>query len=259
MSKPDKNKAVHRAKEILEALYIQEAHHINVELIAALRGAYVQEKAVSGAEGRLATAGSEGIITINNRIEIPGKKRFVAAHELGHFELHRGEAFSINCTDKDFRQWYKGNHIEIEANYFAAELLMPEHLFGRKIAGKDVTRQMIEDLANEFNTTMTATAIRFATLRPDYALVCAEDNEIKWFVIDFDQFPYPLNLKGKLHENSMAYEFFNGGELSDKLFSVEHDAWFKWKIRGTIKELAISLGRKYNQTLSFIYVEEGWD
>ncbi len=259
MSKPDKRKAVLRAKEILEKLYIETAEHIKVEYIAAIRGAYVQEKPIRGAEGRLATSGAEGIISVNSDIEIPGKKRFVVAHELGHFELHRGKAFSINCTDEQFRQWYKGNHIEIEANFFAAELLMPENIFGRKIAGKDVTRQLIEDLASEFNTSITATAIRFATLRPDYALVCAENNEIKWFVVDFDQYPYPLNVIGKLHENSMANEFFNGRELSDKLYSVEHDAWFKWKVRGTVKELAISLGKKYNQTLSFIYVEEGWD
>lgn len=259
MSEPDKKKAVHRAKEILENLYIHSAEHIKVEYIAAIRGAYVQEKPLRGAEGRLATIGAKGIITVNDEIEIPGKKRFVVAHELGHFELHRGEAFSINCTDDNFRQWYRGSHIEIEANYFAAELLMPENIYGRKIVGKDVSRQLIEDLAKEFSTTITATSIRFVTLRQDYALICAENNEIKWFIVDFDQFPYPLNTKGKLHSNSMAYEFFNGGELSDKLFAVEHDAWFKWKVRGVIKELAISLGRKYNQTLSFLYVEEEWD
>jgi len=259
MSEPDKRKAVHRAKEILGELYIQTAEHIKVEDIAAIRGAYVQEKPVAGAEGRLVTIGAKGIITVNDKIELPGKKRFVVAHELGHFELHRGGAFSINCTDDDFRRWYKGNPIEIEANYFAAELLMPEEIFGRKITGKDVSRQLIEELAKEFNTTITATAIRFVTLRPDYALICAENAEIKWFVVDFDQFPHPLNIKGKLHSNAMAYEFFNGGELSDNLFTVEHDAWLNWKVRGAVKELAISLGRKYNQTLSFLYVEEEWD
>lgn len=259
MTEPDKRKAVHQAKEILQALYIHSAEHIMLEYIAAIRGVFVKEEPIVGAEGRLATIGSKGIITVNDRIDIPGKKRFVIAHELGHFELHRGNVFKIDCTDDDFRKWYKGNHIEIEANYFAAELLMPEDIFNPKIAGKDVSRQLIEDLAKEFNTTITATSIRFVTLRPDYALICAENGEIKWFVVDFDQFPYPLNTKGKLHRNSMAYEYFNGGELSDNLFTVEHDAWFNWKVRGATKELAIALGRKYNQTLSFLYVEEEWD
>ncbi len=259
MSTPDKRKAVQRAQEILEELSIQSAEYINVDYIAAIKGAYVKEAPLSGAEGRLATIGSKGIITVNDKIELPGKKRFIIAHELGHFELHKGNAFNINCTDADFRRWYKGNHIEIEANFFAAELLMPEAIFGNKIQGKDVSRSLIESLAKEFNTTITATAIRFVTLRPDYALVCAENDEIKWFVVDFDQFQYPLNTNGKLHGNSMAYEFFHGGELSDKLFEVDHDAWFKWKPKGSTKELAISLGRKYNQTLSFLYVEEEWD
>lgn len=259
MSEPDKRKAVHRAKEILQYLYIQSADYIILENIAAIRGVYVKEEPIAGAEGRLATMGPKGIITVNDRIDIPGKKRFVIAHELGHFELHRGDVFSINCTDDDFRRWYKGNPMEIEANYFAAELLMPEDIFSGKISGKDVSRKLIEDLAKEFNTSITATSIRFVTLRPEYALICSEDSEIKWFVGDFDQFPYPLNTKGKVHMNSMAYEYFHGGDLSDDLFPVEQDAWFKWKIRGVPKELAISLGRKYNQVLSFLYIEEDWD
>lgn len=259
MSEPDKLSAVLRAREVISDLNIEKPEHIIIENITIMRGVLIKEAPMKGAEGRLATVGDKGIITVNDQIDIPGKKRFVMAHELGHFELHRGSAFNINCTDDDFRRWYKGNHIEIEANYFAAELLMPEDIFLGKISGMDVSKKLIEDLATEFNTSITATSIRFVTLRPDYALICSEDSAIKWFVVDFDQFPYPLNTTGKLHMNSMAYEYFHAGDLSDKLFPVEDNAWFRWKIKGSPKELAISLGRKYNQVLSFLYVEEDWD
>ena len=194
-------------------------------------------------------------------IEIPEKKRFVAAHELGHFELHRGEVSCINCTDKEFLSWLKGNPIEIEANYFAAELLMPEDIFKRRIFDVDVSKNLIESLASEFNTSITATSIRFVTLRPEYALICSDDSQIKWFIIDKDYFPFYVNTTGKVHSDSLAYDYYNGLDLTDKLFAVEPHAWIesKYPIRGTLRELAIPLGRKYNQVLSFLYIEEDWD
>jgi Zn-dependent peptidase ImmA (M78 family) len=258
-SKPDVRKTIYRAKEILRQLHIKKPEHILEDLIAANRGVLVKEEYISGAAGKLATFGNKGLITVNSNIDIPGKKRFIIAHELGHFELHRDNIININCIDDDFKRWYKGNSLEIEANFFAAELLMPEDLYYPKIKGKDVSKELIELLAREFNTSITATAIRFVTLRPDYALICSDNSEIKWYVVNFDQFPYPLNATGKVHKNSMAYEFFMGNSLSDTLFPVEKDAWFRWSVQGKLKELAISLGKKYNQVLSFLYVEEEWD
>jgi len=258
MRNPDKLFAVLRAKEIIKKLHIEEPKHIIIEDIAAVRGVFIKEEPMSGADGRLATLGDHGIITIRENIDIAAKKRFVIAHELGHFELHRGEIFNIRCTDKDFFSWYKGNPLEIEANYFAAELLMPEDIFKRRVLGKEVSKELIESLAYEFNTSLTATSIRFVTLRPEYALVCSESSWIKWFVVDYDHFPYYINTSGKVHNESLAYDYYHGLDLPKHLFPVQTYAWLenRYPIKATLKELAIPIGRKYNQVLSFLLVEE---
>lgn len=53
------------------------------------------------------------------------EKIFVAAHELGHMLLHR----KSNAVYMDTRTFLNENKYEIEANQFAAELLIPDEVF----------------------------------------------------------------------------------------------------------------------------------
>lgn len=258
MSSVDRLKAIHRAKEIVDELHIENAAHIDIEAIAMKRGVIVTEGPLKGADGRLAVINNKGLITIRETIKEKAKKRFVIAHELGHYEMHKSEAFSKSCTESDFYNWTKGNAMEIEANYFASELLMPEDLFNEITEGHDISLSLIKQLSNKFNTSWTATSIRLVTLRPEYALICSENSSIKWFVVNSDHFPYFVNTEGKVHSESLAYDYFQGDKMSAKLMRVEPIAWLnESSIKGTLKELVISLGN-YNQALSFIYIEE-WD
>ena len=71
----------------------------------------------------------EGQVLIGvNSLHHSNRRRFTVAHECGHLLLHAGETF----IDKSFRvNWRDGvsslavDRHEIEANQFAAELLMP--------------------------------------------------------------------------------------------------------------------------------------
>ena len=71
----------------------------------------------------------------------PTRQRFSLAHELGHF-LSGHESYDHEKTHVEDRPTFMGshNHQEIEANEFAAELLMPAELLRRDIAeyGLDV-------------------------------------------------------------------------------------------------------------------------
>lgn len=258
--KPDKLSAIHKAREIIKYLCIEDASHIDIVSIAFTRGAIVKDELMKGADGRLAALGSSGFITVREDIPEEGKKRFIIAHELGHYELHRQQVPTITCTDKAFREWSYRNPIETEANYFAAEILMPEEIFKKSINGRELKPDLLQALCKEFNMSLTATAIRFATLRPEYALVCSTPKEILWFVVDADHFPVFLNTKGSLHKDSMAYEYFQGNDVPDGFFPVEPYAWVDdtWRVHGELKEYAIHL-KKYDQVLSFLYVEESWD
>ena len=60
-----------------------------------------------------------------NRNDPPTRQRFTYAHELGHAILHEGE----NIIDYRSNLELPGDRKEVEANKFAAELLMPEGEF----------------------------------------------------------------------------------------------------------------------------------
>ncbi len=245
--------AVSKAREIIGALFIEEPKDIDIVAIAAERGAFVREDLLGGADGRLTVFGTNGIITVKADIPEQGKKRFVVAHELGHFELHRENFATVNCTEIDFYQWSKNKPIEVEANHFASEVLMPEPIFKSKIRKKKLSKDLLLSLANEFQTSLTATAIRYLAFGTEYALVVSKDSRITWFIKGRD-FPFFINTIGNVHPESLAYEFFKGRDLPDDFFSVSAIGWVdnpRMKNR-EILELAIPLP-SYNEVLSFLY------
>lgn len=94
-------------------------------------------------------------------------KRFIIAHEIGHYMLHYDK-------EKDngmyaHREHKKGkNEIENEADFFAANLLMPRKKFidkYKELKEKDLSiDEMILLLANKFTVTQLMTKRRFEEL-----------------------------------------------------------------------------------------------
>lgn len=99
------------------------------------------------------------------------RKRFTLAHELGHFKLHtqKSKMFMDNVFFRKKSEGYtsKEEKIEKEANYFAANILMPEHLVRKEIAElkcdlhDDAT---IASLANKFEVSSSAMTFRLINL-----------------------------------------------------------------------------------------------
>ncbi len=89
----------------------------------------------------------------------PLRDRFTTAHELGHYFLHSRQG------EKPIIAFRSGsNRIEWEANWFAAELLMPCHEFlaemqqGKSIADLAVKFYVSEDAARVRNESLKAVA-----------------------------------------------------------------------------------------------------
>ncbi len=125
------------------------------------------EEAVSG---MLVIKGKRATIGINDTHH-PNRQRFTLAHELGHYLLHRGwtQVF-VDASTMYFRDGLTAEGIdrmEIEANAFAAELLMPENVL------RDVVRHQsldafddraVQSLAVEFGVSVRALTIRLTKL-----------------------------------------------------------------------------------------------
>lgn len=249
-----------KAKQILSALEVDNPNEIDIELIAYKRGAMVIFDQIDGAEARLIRAKEKGIITVSNDIPEKGRVRFNVAHELGHFELHENEGTLTICTDEDLNQWYQTQlHLELSANIFAAELLMPENLFKPLVKNKKPSFAEIRKLASIFQTSIMATATKFVEHTDEVCcLFISRERKIKRFGPSKD-FCYMVRLPGEnLSQDSEAYSFFEKGYVDiSRPTQIGADAWIndnKVNPNSIILEDTFAI-TTYNTVLSLIWVK----
>lgn len=103
---------------------------VPVERLARAKGCRVVKYDIKDISGVLFRSATEVVIGVNSK-QPPQRQRFTIAHELGHFLLHEGQEVHY---DKDYRLSLRselssaGTDVEeVEANFFAASLLMPDH------------------------------------------------------------------------------------------------------------------------------------
>ncbi len=245
-----------KAKEIIKSLRILNPSEIHIRDIAMERGAFVRERTLETSEGRLIRRGRLGIITVNKEIPERGRKRFAIAHELGHFELHH-ESQLIICTEQDMFLWNESKSQEIEANDFAANILMPEDIFSDHIGSESPSIDVVAKLADEFRTTLTATALRYVQLSSvPCAVVVSKDNFVRWYKKS-NSFEFHVKVGEKLSPNTYAFDFFDGIELPLKSEKVPASAWIAGNIdeEADIMEHSVALNR-YNVVLSLLWIHK---
>ena len=116
----------------------------------------------------------EGPIIGINSLHPPNRQRFTLAHECGHFLLHKAKIAEEVHVDKSFPMLMRDSasttgidEMEIEANFFAAELLMPD-AFIRKIVENELIdideEAAIDALAKRFKVSQSAMRFRLGNL-----------------------------------------------------------------------------------------------
>jgi hypothetical protein len=178
-------------------------------------------------EARLVRSGNKGLIRINQDIPYMGQKRFAIAHELGHWQLHKNISQFFACTSNDMVVSYKTSSQEGEANIFAASLLMPSTLFLDRADNKELSFNTISVLADYFNTSLTATAIRYIDLSEDYfAVVCSERGKVKWWRgSDCFESKFWITPGTTLSKNTIAGSFFCNNHQPQGPEEIDIDAW----------------------------------
>ena len=130
--KPDRTKARREAQALLDQHAI-ESIPVPVERIAKLRGVRVEYAPLDDELSGLAHIRDDVLIIGVNALHASNRQRFTLAHELAHVLLHRRELEGAVHVDRgslrrDALAAEGVDPIEVEANAFAAELLMPTHL-----------------------------------------------------------------------------------------------------------------------------------
>lgn len=136
--------------------------------IAQKRDIFVQAKAASakGVSGMLVQHGNAFAISYATHIPSLGFQRFSISHELGHYFIpgHPDAVFSNGPVHESRAGFITGDPIELEADHFAACLLMPRAPFMRAMDRRKDGLDAVTALAEACETSLTATAIRYAEL-----------------------------------------------------------------------------------------------
>lgn len=159
------------AERVAEKLVRDENLTLPVDIlsIAEKREILVEPKPASakGVSGMLIRAGDSFAIAYATHIRSEGFQRFSIAHELGHYFLdgHPDSVFrGGQMVHESHAGFGSGDQIELEADHFAAGLLMPTHLFKAEAGRYADGFEAIEQLAGVCKTSLTASAIRYAEL-----------------------------------------------------------------------------------------------
>lgn len=132
----------------------------------------------TGVSGMLVKSGDSFTIGYSIGIQNKAFQRFTVAHELGHYFLpgHSEQLFAGgNGCHKSQAEFSSGNQWERQADYFAAALLMPERQYEQALRDAGDGLPAIEHMASLCQTSLTATAIRYATFADDPVLVVLSD------------------------------------------------------------------------------------
>jgi hypothetical protein len=158
-------------------------------------------------------------LTGQNYLLCKGRERFTLAHEIGHFVLPGQQEVSAPCKHQRIENWDADLYRpELEANRFAAEILMPRGIMA-EFCQSEPSLESIRSIAKLCGTSLTASAVRLITLTPHRAaVVWSQDQKILWSKLSEGFVPWIR--KGDVRENSFAAQCYRKQSVPDQRASV---------------------------------------
>ena len=252
MSEPEK-----KAKELIEKYCIDSPARLNLEEIANAEYLIVEETDTDNYLGKINFNENFGLVSISRSIAEPGAKRFTLAHELGHFINEREKRFlKHSCTFIDI---YGKKVHEINANIFAAELLMHRPWFNKIILNRPVNMELIKETAEQLGVSLTAAALRYVEIgQYPAAVIMSRNGKVAWCSIN-EFLPYKwIPIGYKLRKESSAFDFFNGDEMQTCDDLVPAHTWFsedkKCSTSDYLREQNVAM-KNYDSVLTLLWVK----
>ena len=154
----------------------QLAEHLGIQV-------HAKPASIKGASGWLVRSGDEFAIIYATYIDSIGFQHFSIAHELGHYMLdgHPEHVFRHGGEHASHAGFEATDHIEREADYFAACLLMPKELCRSLIGRSRDGLEAVLHIAKECETSLTAAALRYAEIgRLPVGIVQAHQGKVEF-------------------------------------------------------------------------------
>ncbi len=180
----DLDAVTHAAERVLSE-FDQATLPVDPRAIATERLVSVVAKPTdAGVSGMLIRVCSEVTIAYATHLQNEGFENFSIAHELGHYFLpgHIDHVIGQDGIHKSRADHESRDPHEVEADRFAAALLMPYHLFVSAARLVPDGLVGIEQLAKLRKTSLSATAIRYAECMSDelFAVVVSRSEQIEF-------------------------------------------------------------------------------
>lgn len=160
-----------KAVELLREAGVKAAP-VPVEKLAVIVSATIRYEPFSGTlSGMLHKSDKNRAVIGVNSLHAKTRKRFTVAHEIGHLVLHKEASFHIDhkfpIALRSEASSLAVDEKEIEANQFAAELLMPRFLLMKDIdslPSEIEVEEAIDKLARQYQVSSQAMTIRLSSL-----------------------------------------------------------------------------------------------
>lgn len=146
-------------------------------------------------------------------------KRFTLAHELGHVSIpeHQYILYGKGALHRSFAKDQYNKDTELEADCFAANFLAPTQACFNLIPNMALTPENTTKLANHFNISTYAAALRIVDLTDEHCtiIVCNEGGKTEYEkrspqLENALRFKCKYVHKTKIHEHTLAYEYIQG-------------------------------------------------
>jgi len=204
-------------------------------------------------------AGQKGIIAVKATIRESSRKRFTVAHEIGHFVMPHHRLLKSVCDERKIDSFDATlSRPEVEANEFAAELLLPSTVLSKKFNLQEFSLREISVVATEFETSLTATVRCFLGLTAlPCAMVWSSDNQARWCARS-ELFRFYLPLAELPAAGSFAGRLFKGDVVPTDFAVVPAEMWLDRQSAervGTILEHSIYLPN-YNAVLTLLWANK---
>lgn len=165
--------------------------------------------------------------------------------------MDRGKISTFTCAEKLFASEWTDDNPERRANRYATDLLLPKSMFEPRAKNKEITFATVQELADTFQMSLTATAIRLVELGSFPAmLVCNEPGRRCWFFRGSDV-PHALFPRDTPGAYTSAYDLLRGSTSGEGSADVAADGWIDHRDarQYTVREDSIKIGFGFVLTL----------
>lgn len=205
---------------------------IDLDGVAAVLGLRIRTVAMNAWDGvmqKVSDGRALGTIRIRAGIRSPGRKRFTIAHEIGHYLLPGHGDEYCRCTFRDINNPKNSASKEVDANRFAAELLLPADKIRSCMKHQPLSIDLIKRVAREFDASLLATAFQCLKETDETCVAIITVNGVVKYYRPSKSWTCAIEVGSRLSDRSVAYSLDltnNEGTDTVHICAWAHCDWF---------------------------------